>query len=404
MPRDSQYAQVSVDETGDASPVEPPRKMVCGVERRHRKAATIVVCLFTAFIFAVNGGVLLVVVPTIARDFSTTNEVAAWANIAPGFISAMIGTQMGWVADKYGRAKTWHVGMTFELISHAVCGWAQTIPQLLFGRAVGGVGMGIGAGSAFGLMAAGMPPKQRGIAAAWIMLMGTLGRSFGTSIGGVIMDAVGWRWLFIGPVPALVAMWIVAYFVLPFDNAAPGGGQAPGASKPPAPKKNVKLDWMGSVVLAVLMAFLLLGVNRGNEWGWDSPRIIGSFIAFAVLAPVLFCVEMRCEKTPLFGAIHSFSDHFAKTGSGQTHMKTQNKRRFVQRCGPRDTVRHLYGPGERVLHHHDGPQQLQHRGLPNALDLPPGTTIMVAMSQYITTQCQPCEISYRYNMVDCFRV
>jgi hypothetical protein len=37
-------------------------------------------------------------------------------------------------------------------------------------------------------MAAGLPPKQRGVAAAWMMLMGTLGRSSGTSIGGLVMD------------------------------------------------------------------------------------------------------------------------------------------------------------------------------------------------------------------------
>ena len=47
-----------------------------------------------------------------------------------------------------------------------------------------------------------------------MMLMGTLGRSFGTSIGGIIMDLVGWRWLFRGPVPILLAIWIIAYFVL----------------------------------------------------------------------------------------------------------------------------------------------------------------------------------------------
>lgn len=308
MPRDSQYAQVSVDETGDASTPEPAQKKVCGIERRHRKGATVFVCLFTAFVFAVNGGVLLVVIPTIARDFSTTNEVAAWANIAPGFISAMIGTQMGWVADKYGRASTWHAGMTFEVISHAVCGWAQTIPQLLFGRAIGGLGMGIGAGSAFGLMAAGMPPKQRGVAAAWMMLMGTLGRSFGTSIGGVIMDAVGWRWLFIGPVPVLVVMWVVAYFVLPFDAVKSGGSGAKGKASGPQ-KDAQQLDWAGSVLLALLMAFLLLGVNRGNEWGWGSPGIVGSLVVCAVLTPALIYVEMRAVSPVIPFVI--FTDHIS---------------------------------------------------------------------------------------------
>ena len=192
----------------------PAAKRCCGIQRRHRKTGTIVVCLLSAFIYALNGGVLLIVIPVLATDFQTTTEVAAWTSIAPNFISCMIGTQMGRLADKYGRARAWHIGMALEMVSHAVCGWAQTIPQLLAGRVIGGLGMGIGAGSAFGLMAAGLPPKQRGIVGAWMMLMGTLGRSFGTSIGGIIMDLVGWRWLFRGPVPILLAIWIVAYFVL----------------------------------------------------------------------------------------------------------------------------------------------------------------------------------------------
>jgi MFS family permease len=160
-----------------------PRNSCCGIVRQHRPRWTNAICLLTAFIFAVNGGVLLVVIPTLARELDTTIEVAAWTNIAPMFISAMIATQMGKIADQYGRARMWHVGMTLELLSHAASGGAQSMGQLLIARVVGGLGMGVGAGSAFGLMAAGLPPKQRGVAAAWLMLMGTLGRTSGTSIG-----------------------------------------------------------------------------------------------------------------------------------------------------------------------------------------------------------------------------
>ena len=308
MPPTSQYESVSVDETGDATPVKPRAKMPCGIERRHRKSMTLFVCLATAFIFAVNGGVLLVVIPVLAEDFNTTTEIAAWANIIPMFIAAMIGTQMGKVADKYGRARTWHVGMSFELISHAACGWAGSMPQLLAGRAIGGLGMGIGAGSAFGLMAAGMPPKQRGVAAAWMMLMGTLGRSFGTSIGGIVMDAYGWRWLFIGPVPVLVMFWVTAYFVLPFDaiGGGGGGGGDPGKKGAP-PAKDAPLDWAGSVALAVGLSFCLIFVNRGNEWGWGSPIIITVMILAAVTLPILACIEKKAEAPIIPFSV--FQDH-----------------------------------------------------------------------------------------------
>ena len=135
-----------------------------------------------------NGGVLLVVIPVLAEEFNTTTvrpargvyafstinrfsiaflygragylaavlgvcrsgqEVAAWTNIAPIFISAMIGTQMGRVADTYGRARTWHVGMALELVSHAVCGWAQSMPALIAGRVCHGRQGHFPAGRAF---------------------------------------------------------------------------------------------------------------------------------------------------------------------------------------------------------------------------------------------------------------
>jgi len=208
--------------------------------------------------------------------------------MAPMFVSSMIGTQMGFVADRFGRARTWHVGMLLELLAHAACGWSMTMAQLLAGRILGGVGIGIGAGSAFGLMAARMPPKQRGIAHAWMMLMGTLGRSFGMSLGGMIMSAVGWRWVFRGPVPLLVAVWIQAYFVMPFDPPKAKEKAAAGKKQPAG-----RLDWGGSVTLAALIGFLLLGTNRGNEWGWGSPIILASFLLFAILLPLLILIERR---------------------------------------------------------------------------------------------------------------
>lgn len=280
------YSEVSV--TGDDGDEPMERRLkTCGVQRRHRPAWTNFICLLTAFIFAVNGGVLLVVIPTLAQDFSTSIEVAAWTNIAPMFMSSMIATQMGKVADQYGRARTWHVGMTLELISHAASGCAQTMPQLLLARVIGGLGMGIGAGSAFGLMAAGLAPKQRGVAGAWLMLMGTLGRTSGTSIGGIIMDAWSWRALFIAPVPVLCCTWGAAYFVLPFDNAV-NGRRSCHSSQPGEPPS--RLDWAGSVVLALFVSAVLLGVNRGNEWGWGSPVCLSTTSAkVECMAALVLC-------------------------------------------------------------------------------------------------------------------
>ena len=292
MPRDSQYAPVATDEAGgDAGGGPPAPETICGIERRPRQRATMTVCLLSAFIFAFNQGVLMVCIPTLAEDFDTTTEVAGWASMAPMFVSSMIGTQMGFVADRFGRARTWHVGMLLELLAHAACGWSMTMAQLLAGRILGGVGIGIGAGSAFGLMAARMPPKQRGIAHAWMMLMGTLGRSFGMSLGGMIMSAVGWRWVFRGPVPILVAVWIQAYFVMPFDPPKPKAKAAAGKQQPAD-----GLDWGGSITLAALIGFLLLGTNRGNEWGWGSPIILASFLLFAILLPLLILIERRAAQ------------------------------------------------------------------------------------------------------------
>ena len=128
------------------------------------------------------------------------------------------------------------------------------------------------------------------------------------------MDLVGWRWLFRGPVPILLAIWIVAYFVLPFDmqSGAPGGGGRGGGGRGGGSRgrggrgrgggrgggaggaaADAPLDWAGSVVMAVFMSFLLLSVNRGNDWGWSSPVIRVCIAASVVLFAVLLAVEKR---------------------------------------------------------------------------------------------------------------
>jgi MFS family permease len=257
-------------------------------ERRHRPRGTIAVCLSANVLNAMNSGVLIIVIPVLTREFGCSTEVAAWVNLAPRFVSVIIGTQMGKVADTMGRARMYMVCTVALVASFAMCGFAPSIEVLLAGRVLAGLVWG-GAGPAgFGMMCEGLPREQRGVVAAWQMMSGTMGSSLGTAAGGIIIEYVGWRYLFRGPLPPLALLLAAAHLVLPRDSQRKEPQEAAGGGPTAAP-----FDCAGSVAFAVFMTCFLLGVNRGNDLGWRSPAVLGMFAAAAVALPVLVVVERR---------------------------------------------------------------------------------------------------------------
>jgi len=123
-------------------------------------------------------------------------------------------------------------------------------------------------------------PEERGRVVGLQAIMYTLGPSAGVLIGGSVIQYASWRWIFLGPMPLIVSFYAMATRVLPKDTIA----QAPSW-------KN--FDFVGTLFVALILGSFVMGMNRGNAWGWRSPEILACFAVTLFFIPPLAFQQHR---------------------------------------------------------------------------------------------------------------
>ena len=268
-----------------------------------------------------NGTLLGLLIPTVADEFSVSTELAAWISIGSQFTSAMLGDSIGMLADSIGRTFTWRLFGALGVISQPLCGFAPNIWVLIAARAFGGMTWAGGGPAGFAIMAEGLEPAKRGIVSAWQTMSGTFGGSMGTVAGGFVIAVMGWRWVFLFAMGPMAAMWLLSLCVLPEDHQVKTRGDL---------KAKVKaFDKAGTLLFIAFSGCFLMGLNRGNDLGWDSNVVVGFFIAALALLPVLIAVERRAPE-PILPFSLIFADSTAMkclllgAGSQTTHTGSYN--------------------------------------------------------------------------------
>jgi len=130
--------------------------------------------------------------------------------------------------------------------------------------------------SSLGLVLEAFPADRRSHAVALLTAVGAVAAGVGPSLGGLLVTASSWRLVFLVNIPIGIAAYVLSRRHL-VESRAPGRRRLP--------------DIAGSLLFALAVAALVLGVIKGEEWGWSSPRIVGSFAAAAILGAV---VAWRC--------------------------------------------------------------------------------------------------------------
>jgi len=235
--------------------------------------------LFGLFTTNWNVSVLAVVIPRLATEFAAPKTTVTWVVVAPLLAFAVLGPTAGKLGDLYGRRKVYLTSLAGVVVFAVFSASAQSIGQLIafrtlamvFGASTGPAGMAI--------ITALFPRERRVQALGYWGLVLAGGPVLGMVVGGPIVDAIGWRWLFIPQVPLALLGLVAAAFVLPETTRA----------------TSVRFDVVGSAALAVAVGSLLVAVNRGPEWGWSAPAVVGLFVLSPLAAIVFTVVERRTD-------------------------------------------------------------------------------------------------------------
>jgi EmrB/QacA subfamily drug resistance transporter len=244
----------------------------------------IVLWTVLAGLFSVNVTftVFAVALPRIARELHTTENTLTWVITGPMLAFGIAAPALGRAGDVWGHRRIYLLGMVGAVFAAALSALAWSAGSLILFRTAGALeGAATGAAS-MALIFRVFHPDDRVKAMGWWSLIGAGGPVIGVALGGIVIQHVGWRWVFVAQIPLTLAALALAFAVLPETDKA----------------REIRFDAAGAVLLAGTVTSFLFAVNRGPEWGWSSPAVVTAFALAPVLA-LLFVVAERRAAEPL---------------------------------------------------------------------------------------------------------
>lgn len=179
-------------------------------------ALTLVAAYLGLFVGLIDANAVNLALPTIRNDLGGGVSGAQWTIDAYNITFAAMLLTSGALGDRFGRRQTLRIGLALFVIASVACAAAPSLPALLAARAVQGAGAAVMLPQGLAIAAAAFPdPVERGRAtAAWAMAAATSAAA-GPVVGGVLTDALGWRYIFWLNVPVGLLAILMTYLYLP---------------------------------------------------------------------------------------------------------------------------------------------------------------------------------------------
>ncbi len=238
--------------------------------------------MLAMFLSAMEGTIVATAMPTIIGDLGGFS-LFAW--VFSLFLLAQVATIpiYGRLADVYGRKRVFTVGIIIFLVGSLLCGLSHSMIMLIISRAVQGIGAGAVQPIATTIVGDIYSLEERARVQGYISSVWALASVIGPSLGGLIVDTVGWAWVFWINVPiGILATLGVEIFHHEHRTS-----------------RKHSIDWLGSFILMVGTSALILALVQGGvAWAWTSWPIIVSIAVFVVFT-ILFILRERVAKEPI---------------------------------------------------------------------------------------------------------
>jgi EmrB/QacA subfamily drug resistance transporter len=187
----------------------------------------------------------------------------------------------GKMSDLYGRSALFRTAIATFLAGSIVCGLAQSMGVLIIGRALQGLGGGGLVSLAMTIIADIVPPRERGRYQAYFTAVWSSAAIGGPMLGGFLVDAASWRWVFWINLPVAVVALLVCGKEL---------------KRLPRGRGGVAIDYAGILLMVpAVVAALLVTAWAGTELPWSSPTILWLVAAAIVLLGLLLLQETRAR-------------------------------------------------------------------------------------------------------------
>lgn len=231
--------------------------------------------LLGMFVSILAGTVVSTSLPLIISDLQGDQNAYTWV-VTSTLLATTVSTPLwGKFADLFDRKLLIQLALAIFVIGSAAAGFSQDTTMLIVFRVFQGLGAGGLAALSQIIMADIISPRERGRYAGLfggVMAIGTVG---GPLLGGVVTDAFGWRWNFFIALPIAIVAIVLLQLTLRL---------------PAHPKRTVRIDYLGAVLIAGGVSLLLIWVSlagKNFEWAsWETALMVGGAVVLLVAAVI----------------------------------------------------------------------------------------------------------------------
>ena len=229
------------------------------------------------FMGPLDSSIVNIALPVIAKEFGVGITTIEWVVMAYLLTTSSLLLSVGRIGDMIGHKRVYIFGFIAFTAASALCGFAGSIEQLIGFRALQAIGATSLFASAPAIITDVFPPHERGKALGTIGTSVAIGLTAGPFLGGLIIGALDWRWIFFINIPIGIIVVMLALAIIRESRAETGK----------------RFDILGAATGFGALFSILLTLSMGNTWGWDSVLTIGLLLTSAVFATLFIRTERR---------------------------------------------------------------------------------------------------------------
>jgi EmrB/QacA subfamily drug resistance transporter len=261
------------------------RRVTERVERSERYPwIVLATVLFGLFSVGFTITILSNSIPRIADDLSSDVSTLTWVLTGPLLAFAVVGPAAGKLADLHGQRRVYLASLAAVGIFAGLTAMAPSAGWLIGFRILGAATGAATGPASLAIINRLFPRERRSQAMGYWAMVGAGAPVIGVVAGGPVVEAFGWRWIFVAQVPLTIATLLLAAAVLPEGRPT----FRPGQERP-------GFDIPGALALGLAATSLLLAVNRGPLWGWSHPAVVVGFVVVPVLVVAFIRIERRAR-------------------------------------------------------------------------------------------------------------
>jgi EmrB/QacA subfamily drug resistance transporter len=248
-----------------------------------RKWGVLAVISLSLFIVLLDVTIVNIALPHIMTAFKVGLSSIEWVFNVYTLVFAALLLNLGKLGDLFGRRLLFVIGLGIFTIASLGCSLSPSYSILLVFRGIQAVGGAAMMPATLSILNVEFSQSQRGLALGiWGAVAGAA-NALGPIIGGALVDALSWRYIFVINVPIGIFAFIAAFKIVK-ESADPAADR--------------RIDITGVLVISLALVCLTYALVEGQKYGWTSPTILTLFAVALVSFVVFVFVELR-KASPL---------------------------------------------------------------------------------------------------------